>query len=85
MKIEFDGETGVLYVELAEGEVDRTEDLAEGVFADYDAEGRVLGFEAISLKAFEDFLEDRDLPTSVVAWLRDESELRRVLLRSGRA
>ena len=79
MKIEFDREADVLYFELAEGEVDRTVDLADGVHADLDAAGELLGVEAISLAAFEGFLRERDLPTDILAWLKDESTLRQKL------
>ncbi len=57
MRIELDKEADILYIELRGGEVDNTVDLDDGVFADLDAEGRVLGVEFIALSAFQAFLE----------------------------
>ncbi len=57
MKIERDREADLLYIELREGDVADTLDLAEGVHLDADAEGRVLGVEFLSFDAFEHYLE----------------------------
>lgn len=53
MRIDYDKVSGALYVKLREGEYDHTEDFSDGadVFLDVDAEGNVLGLEALS---FED-------------------------------
>ena len=56
MRIELDKEYGLLYIELRDGEVEETVDLAEGVHLDMDAEGRALGIEFLSLEAFEHYL-----------------------------
>lgn len=57
MKIELDAEYDLLYIELRDGDVDRTLDLDDGVHLDLDTEGRVLGMEFISMEAFKHFLE----------------------------
>lgn len=80
MKIELDTEYDILYIELREGDVERTKDLDDGVHLDLDAEDRVLGLEFLSLAAFEDFVKHRDLPTNPIEWLRDEVALRQMLL-----
>lgn len=85
MRIELDTDYDVLYIELREhgdGDVERTEDLADGVHLDLDAKGRELGLEFLSLAAFEDFVRDHDLPENPVKWLRSEADLRRILLSS---
>jgi YD repeat-containing protein len=54
MKITYDAEVDALYIEFLEGTV-TTEHLAEGVAADYDAEGRLAGIEILdALKRFGD-------------------------------
>lgn len=57
MRIERDAQHDVLYIELREGEAERTVDLDDGVHMDLDDEGRVLGVEFLSLGAFERYLE----------------------------
>lgn len=47
MKIEFDPIADALYVELAEGAVDKTEQIGPGVMVDFDAAGNVLGMEML--------------------------------------
>jgi len=47
MKIEFDPIVDALYVELAEGEVEKTEEIKPGVMLDYDAAGNILGIEML--------------------------------------
>jgi uncharacterized protein YuzE len=49
MKIEFDHIADALYVELAEGEIERTEEIKPGLILDYDAEGNVLGVEMLHI------------------------------------
>lgn len=51
MKIEFDHEVDALYVELAEGEVDKTEEIKPGVILDYDASGNILGIELLHVSS----------------------------------
>lgn len=59
MRISHDKASGALYLELREGEYDHTEDFSEGadVYLDVDAEGAVLGLEALS---FEDLAQAID-------------------------
>jgi uncharacterized protein YuzE len=59
MRISHDKVSGALYVELREGEYDHTEDFSEGadVYLDVNAEGTVLGLEALS---FEDLAQASD-------------------------
>ena len=59
MRISHDKVYGALYVELRDGEYDHTEDFSEGadVYLDVDAEGTVLGLEALS---FEDLAQAID-------------------------
>ena len=47
MKIEFDDTADALYVQLAEGEIEKTEEIKPGLILDYDAEGNVLGVEML--------------------------------------
>ena len=47
MRIEFDQLADALYVQLAEGEVDKTEEIKPGMILDYDANGNVLGVEVL--------------------------------------
>ena len=47
MKIEFDQVADALYVELADGDVEKTEEIKPGVILDYDINGNVLGVEML--------------------------------------
>ncbi|NOU01717.1 MAG: DUF2283 domain-containing protein [Gallionella sp.] len=47
MRIEFDQLADALYVNFAEGEVERTEEIKPGMLLDYDADGNVLGVEVL--------------------------------------
>jgi len=47
MRIEFDQLADALYVHLAEGAVEKTEEIKPGVILDYDANGDVLGVEVL--------------------------------------
>ncbi len=47
MKIEFDPIADALYLELAEGDVEKTEEIKPGVILDYDVEGNVVGVEVL--------------------------------------
>ena len=47
MKIEYSADEDALYVYLKEVEVSRSEDVDEGVVADYDARGDVAGIEVL--------------------------------------
>ena len=47
MKIEFDQEADALYIELASGDIDKTEEIKPGLILDYDVNGNVLGVEML--------------------------------------
>ncbi|WP_432743365.1 DUF2283 domain-containing protein [Methylobacter sp. G7] len=47
MKIEFDPQADAAYLELIEGTVERTEQIEPGIIADFDKQGRLLGFEIL--------------------------------------
>lgn len=47
MKIEFDPIADALYLELAESEVEKTEEIKPGVMVDYDADGNIVGVEVL--------------------------------------
>ena len=59
MRFEYDPGADALYVWLGEGRVERTVELAEGAYADLDAEDRPVGLEFVALAAFRDVLERR--------------------------
>jgi uncharacterized protein YuzE len=47
MRIEFDHMADALYVQLTEGEIEKTEEIKPGMILDYDANGNVLGVELL--------------------------------------
>ncbi len=47
MTIEFDNTADALYVQLAEGQIEKTEEIKPGLILDYDADGNVLGVEML--------------------------------------
>lgn len=47
MKIEFDQIADALYVQLRDGDVEKTEEIRPGMILDYDANGNVLGVEIL--------------------------------------
>ena len=47
MKIEYDKEVDALYIRIQEKYVARTQEVAEGVNLDFDADGRLIGLEVI--------------------------------------
>jgi len=57
MKIEFDQEADALYIELASGDIEKTEEIKPGLNLDYDINGNVLGVEMlyISKRANQSF------------------------------
>ena len=71
MRIDHDNVSGALYFKLREGEYDHTEDFSEraDVYLDVDAEGTVLGLEALSLEDLTQAVEERggklDVPERV--------------------
>lgn len=61
MRISHDKVSGALYVKLREGKYDHTEDFSEGadVYLDVDAEGTVLGLEALSFEDLAQAIDER--------------------------
>jgi len=53
MKIEFDPQADAAYLELIEGVVDRSEQIEPGIIADFDKQGRLLGFEILYISKRE--------------------------------
>ena len=49
MKLEFDPTADAAYFEISSAKVDRTEEIEAGINADYDAEGRLVGIEVLSV------------------------------------
>ena len=49
MKLAIDNAADALYLNLSEGAIAETRQVAPGVMLDYDAEGRVVGIEMLSL------------------------------------
>ena len=43
MKIEFDQVADALYVQLTDGDIEKSEEIKPGMILDYDANGNVLG------------------------------------------
>ncbi len=59
MRLEFDAESGALYIRVRGGEVEETLELAErefGAYLDVDREGNVMGVEFLSLKEFTELI-----------------------------
>lgn len=61
MRIDHDKVSGALYVKLREGDYDHTETFSEraDVYLDVDAEGNVLGLEALSFEDLAQAIEER--------------------------
>jgi uncharacterized protein YuzE len=59
MKLSMDRAIGVAYIELIDGFVDHTVRLDQDRMIDYDAEGRVMGYEFLSIRRGVDL---SDLP-----------------------
>lgn len=62
MRISHDKDSGALYIKLREGQYDHTEDFSEqaDVYVDVDAEGNVLGLEALSFDDLAMAVEERE-------------------------
>ncbi len=78
MRIERDQEHDLLYIELLDGEVEETVDLAAGVHADIDDRGNVVGVEFLSLSAFENYMDEKGGEIELPVWI-DRRELGPVL------
>ncbi len=53
MRIEFDPSADALYIELADGDVEKTTEISPGVMLDFDANGNVLGIEMLHISKRE--------------------------------
>ncbi len=51
MKFEYDPEADAAYLQLDEGEVAETREIAENLYVDLDSDGLVLGIEILSMRA----------------------------------
>ncbi len=75
MRIDYDKVSGALYIKIREGEYSHTEDFSEkaDVYLDVDAEGNVLGLEALSFEDLAQAVEERngklDVPEKIGARL----------------
>ena len=49
MKLEFDPAADAAYLEIAAGEVDKSEEIKPGVILDYDSAGNLLGIEVLAV------------------------------------
>jgi YD repeat-containing protein len=47
VQVRFDQKTDVVYVNLTDRDIAETEEVADGVMVDYDAEGRIVGIEIL--------------------------------------
>lgn len=76
MRISRDKESGALYIKLREGKPDHAEDFSEraDVYVDVDAEGNVLGLEALSFEDLAIAIEERggklEVPDKLAAHAR---------------
>ncbi len=76
MRISHDKESGALYIKIRDGAYSHTEDFSEGadVYVDVDAEGNVLGLEALSFEDLAQAVEERggklDVPEKIGAPVR---------------
>ena len=59
MQIRLDRDVNALYIELQEGKIARTLELAESVYADVDEQGTPLGLEFVNADDFIPFLRER--------------------------
>ena len=47
MKIEFEPQADMAYIELIEGDVERSKQIEPGIIADFDEQGHLLGIEIL--------------------------------------
>lgn len=74
MRISYDNLSGALYIKIREGTYDHTEDFSEAadVYVDVDAEGNVLGLEALSFDDLAQAVEERGGKLDVPEVLREQ-------------
>lgn len=76
MRIDYDKLSGALYIKIREGQPDHTEDFSEkaDVYLDVDAEGNVIGLEALSFEDLAQATEERggrlDVPDNIGSHVR---------------
>jgi len=74
LRISHDKESGALYFKLREGRPDHAEDFSERADVYVDAEGNVLGLEALSFEDLAQAIEERggklDVPEKIGAPVR---------------
>ncbi len=49
MKLEFDPIADAAYLEISDAEIETTRQIEPGIMADYDAQGRIVGIEILSV------------------------------------
>ena len=49
MKLEFDPVADALYLEIADGDVESSQEIKPGVILDYDAQGDIVGVEVLGV------------------------------------
>lgn len=47
MKIEYDSEVDIMYIELRDADIQESDEVSEGVVVDYDKDGRPVGIEIL--------------------------------------
>ena len=47
MKIEYDGEVDIMYIELTDSRIKESDEISEGVIVDYDSGGLPVGIEIL--------------------------------------
>lgn len=47
MRVRVDAQSDAIYLDLTIGEIDSSEEVAEGIILDYDVQGRLLGIEIL--------------------------------------
>jgi uncharacterized protein YuzE len=50
MKIKYDHQLDALYIDLADGKSDHSEEVKPGIVFDFDTEGRLVGIEILDVK-----------------------------------
>lgn len=48
MKVDYDVQSDALYLRFADGKIEESEEVSPGVVLDFDAAGRIVGFEVLS-------------------------------------
>jgi uncharacterized protein YuzE len=51
MKIEYDAEVDIMYIELRDADIEESDEVSEGVIVDYDKDGHPVGIEILDAAA----------------------------------